>query len=83
MKSLNLFVVAILLLLAGCVTVPVDATGQPIVERSEAVVLDPVIKDKAGIALDIWCGNLPNVRRIVLRFIHAIDPEWRSVCANR
>lgn len=64
------------------VEVPISETGQPIAVRTTAVILNPAIEQKADAILTIWCGNLTNIRRITLRFIRAIDPEWQSVCSK-
>lgn len=62
------------ILLSGCnILVPVPET------EPEPKVLNPAIVD----AVDLYCRNLINVRRITLRFIRAIDPEWQSVCDRK
>lgn len=78
-------VVLCAVLLTGCATVPVDSAGNVIMDQvaNEKIVLKPQVKDRVDIALDVWCGNLTNIRRIVLRFIHAVDPQWQSVCMMR
>lgn len=30
--------------------------------------------------LSTYCENLTNTRRLLLRFIRALDPQWTSVC---
>lgn len=72
-------------LLSGCslfVEVPV-VDGQPQTDTGTAVVINPKTEQKVDAVLDVWCRNLTNVRRITLRFIHVVDPEWQSVCVNR
>lgn len=76
---------ALLLTSSGClfVQVPVTDTGEPVVARETTTVLNPAIEEKADVALDVWCRNLTNVRRITLRFIHVVDPDWQTVCQAR
>ncbi len=75
-----LVVVPVVLLVAGCATAQLDQNGQPIDARTEVKVLDPDFVDTVKTGKEIWCGNLHNLRRIVLRMIRAIDPQWTSIC---
>lgn len=61
----------LLAVLTGC-GILVPASSDP----PEPKVINPAITD----AIDLYCRNLINVRRIALRFIRAVDPEWQSVC---
>lgn len=68
----KIFSVLLVASLCGCGSILVPA---PEVEP-EPKVINPAITD----AVDIYCKNLINVRRIALRFIRALDPQWESVC---
>jgi hypothetical protein len=86
-KSKFAVLIILALVLSSCsglfAQVPVDATGSPVVARETVTILNPAIEEKADVALDVWCKNLTNVRRIALRFIHVVDPDWQSVCHAR
>jgi PBP1b-binding outer membrane lipoprotein LpoB len=60
-------VILLALLLSGCATTEIP----------------PKVESTVEVSMKVWCGNLQNVRRIVLRFIHTLDPEWQSVCQRR
>jgi hypothetical protein len=46
----------------------------------ETGTLPPSVYNTVGVSLDVYCGNLTNLRRIALRLIRAMDPDWTSVC---
>ncbi len=60
-------------LLSGCATI-----------TEEGKVPGP-ITNTVEVGLTVWCDNtiLANLRRIVLRVIHVVDPEWQTVCQGR
>jgi len=60
----------------GCSSVLVEEPPTP----APPLVLNPEIDQTVKAAVGIWCRNLPNLRRIALRFIHALDPQWSSIC---
>jgi hypothetical protein len=68
--------------LSGCVTYQLDQNGDPIIppENQTITVLNPQVRQKAVVAQSVYCNAFPNTRRIILRFIRAMDPEWKSVC---
>lgn len=69
--------------LTGCAaftTVPVEQAAAP---PETVTIVKPEITGKVSAGLDVWCANLTNIRRIVLRVIHVVDPEWQSVCVTR
>jgi len=84
MKRLTgLHVVFLAAALSGCTTTyQLDENGQPIIppEDRTITVVDPKTQQKAVAYQRIYCKAFPNTRRIILRFIRAMDPEWKSVC---
>jgi hypothetical protein len=69
-------------MMAGCVTYPADENGNPIIPPQDqtVTVLNPNVRQKAVVAQSVYCNAFKNTRRIILRFIRAMDPEWVSVC---
>jgi hypothetical protein len=60
-----------LTLLTSCASYSsVKATGE----------LPPETVRVGSFVLGTYCENLTNLRRLTLRFIRALDPQWTSVC---
>ena len=69
--------------LSSCTaTYQLDEEGNPIIPPEDRVITvpDPKATGKARAYQSIYCNMFPNTRRIILRFIRAMDPEWKSVC---
>jgi hypothetical protein len=67
-KVSRAFVFFLVLLSGGCTSI------------RETGTIPQEYKNVAEFGLSTYCGNLTNTRRILLRFIRAVDPQWTSVC---
>ena len=68
---MRIILLFICLSLAGCSTITQTGT------------LPPETTNTLNFTLDTYCSQLVNVRRLLLRFIRAVDPQWTSVCETR
>lgn len=69
---LILVVIGILFMIWGCSTMASDGK------------LPDSIPNTTSAVMDTWCKPviLKNMRRIVLRVIHVVDPQWETVCVE-